>query len=198
MQEATFDGADRPVDQSSGAQVSELLGAGQKSTVTTDYTKRGIVKSVQSSYGSLVDHVFHDADGLPNQVQYGDLAKTTTDFGHDDRRRLQSVQTTRGPPSDWTSPPVNYSPAPQYGQQQPTDFQLILEDAEFLYDNVDNPVELRDWRVVERFVTHYSNVRLHSAIGYLTPADFLADRADEIFSARDAKLVVARETRRAC
>ena len=146
MQEATFDGADRPVEQSSGAQVSELLGAGQKSTVTTDYTKRGIVKSVQSSYGSLVDHVFHDADGLPNQIQYGDLAKTTTDFGHDDRRRLQSVQTTRGPPSDWTSPPVNYSPAPQYGQQQPTDFQLILEDAEFLYDNVDNPVELRDWR----------------------------------------------------
>ena len=144
IQEASFDGADRPVTQSSGAQVTELLGAGQKSTVTTDYTKRGIVKSVQSSYGSLVDHVFHDADGLPNQIEYGDLAKTTTDFGHDDRRRLQSVQTTRGPPGDWTSPPVNYSPAPS----TPTNFQLILEDAEFLYDNVDNPVELRDWRAV--------------------------------------------------
>ena len=51
-------------------------------------------------------------------------------------------------------------------------------------------------RVVDRFVTHYNNVRLHSAIGYLAPADLLADRADEIFAARDAKLEAAREARR--
>lgn len=49
-------------------------------------------------------------------------------------------------------------------------------------------------RVVERFVTYYNNVRLHSAIGYLAPSDFLADRADEIFTARDVE--AARESRR--
>ena len=50
--------------------------------------------------------------------------------------------------------------------------------------------------LVERFVEHYNNVRLHSAIGYITPADFLAGRAKQIQAARDAKLEAAREIRR--
>ena len=50
--------------------------------------------------------------------------------------------------------------------------------------------------LVERFVEHYNTVRLHSAIGYITPADFLAGRSAEIWAARDAKLEAAREARR--
>jgi len=51
-------------------------------------------------------------------------------------------------------------------------------------------------RVVERFVEHYNAVRLHSAIGYITPNDFLAGRAEAIWAARDEKLEAAREARR--
>jgi len=51
-------------------------------------------------------------------------------------------------------------------------------------------------RVVEEFVEHYNNVRLHSAIGYVTPADKLAGREDVIFAERDNKLEDARERRR--
>ena len=51
-------------------------------------------------------------------------------------------------------------------------------------------------RVVGRFVTHYNGVRLHSAIGYVTPFDMLAGRADTIHAERDRKLEQARETRR--
>ena len=51
-------------------------------------------------------------------------------------------------------------------------------------------------RVVGRFVTHYNGVRLHSAIGYVTPFDMLAGRADAIHAERDRKLEQARETRR--
>lgn len=51
-------------------------------------------------------------------------------------------------------------------------------------------------RVVGRFVTHYNGVRLHSAIGYVTPLDMLAGRADAIHAERDRKLEQARETRR--
>ena len=40
-------------------------------------------------------------------------------------------------------------------------------------------------RPVTRFVEHYNTVRLHSAIGYLTPADKLAGREEAIFAARD-------------
>jgi transposase InsO family protein len=51
-------------------------------------------------------------------------------------------------------------------------------------------------RVVSRFVDHYNGVRLHSAIGYITPNDFLAGRAKTIWAERDRKLEAAREARR--
>ena len=50
--------------------------------------------------------------------------------------------------------------------------------------------------LVARFVEHYNNVRLHSAIGYITPADFLAGRGPAIWAERDRKLSAAREERR--
>jgi putative transposase len=52
-------------------------------------------------------------------------------------------------------------------------------------------------RIVGEFVEHYNTRRLHSAIGYLAPADKLAGRQDEIFAARDRKLEAARRARQA-
>jgi transposase InsO family protein len=52
-------------------------------------------------------------------------------------------------------------------------------------------------RIVADFVAHYNTVRLHSAIGYLTPQDKLEGREKEIFDARDRKLEQARERRKA-
>jgi len=51
-------------------------------------------------------------------------------------------------------------------------------------------------RALVKFVEHYNHVRLHSALGYITPADKLAGREKEIGAARDAKLEAARERRR--
>lgn len=51
-------------------------------------------------------------------------------------------------------------------------------------------------RIVAEFVEHYNTVRLHSAIGYVTPADKLAGHEDEIWQERDRKLEAARELRR--
>jgi transposase InsO family protein len=50
--------------------------------------------------------------------------------------------------------------------------------------------------LVTRFVEHYNTVRLHSAIGYITPADFLAGRGKAIWAERDRRLEAAREVRR--
>jgi hypothetical protein len=44
-------------------------------------------------------------------------------------------------------------------------------------------------------VEHYNNVRLNSAIGYITPKDMLAGRQQEIHAERDRKLEVARKQR---
>jgi putative transposase len=50
-------------------------------------------------------------------------------------------------------------------------------------------------RIVTKFVEHYNTVRLHSAIGYVTPKDKLDGRDPDIFAARDRKLEAARERR---
>ena len=52
-------------------------------------------------------------------------------------------------------------------------------------------------RVVDSFVDHYNDVRLHSALGYITPADKLAGLESVIFAERDRKLEAARDQRRA-
>jgi len=59
------------------------------------------------------------------------------------------------------------------------------------------PLSLDDARrIVADYVEHYNHVRLHSAIGYLTPNHRLQGRHLEIFAARDRKLVEARERRK--
>jgi putative transposase len=50
-------------------------------------------------------------------------------------------------------------------------------------------------RLVEQYVSHYNNVRLHSAIGYITPQDMLAGRRQQIHAERDRKLDEARRKR---
>ena len=50
-------------------------------------------------------------------------------------------------------------------------------------------------RLIQRYVDHYNTVRLHSAIGFITPADMLAGRQKEIHHARDGKLEEARRQR---
>src|SRR6476620_4608978 len=59
--------------------------------------------------------------------------------------------------------------------------QLSLEDAR---------------RLVEGYVDHHNNVRLDSAVGYITPKDMLAGRQQEIQAERDRKLEEARKQRR--
>jgi transposase InsO family protein len=51
-------------------------------------------------------------------------------------------------------------------------------------------------RVVQQYVIHYNEVRLHSAIGYVAPHTKLAGKEKEVFAARDEKLEAAREARR--
>jgi RHS repeat-associated protein len=150
MQTTTYDGADRPVVTSTGADVAELLGGDPASSaVVTNYSARGTVRSVGSSYGALVSTVTRDADGLVQQIGYGDVAQTSTHFQYDQRRRISSVQTDRGPPALWSQVPAAYTPAPPSPSAGPTTLQLILEDTSFAYDAVDNPVEIRDWRSPE-------------------------------------------------
>jgi len=58
------------------------------------------------------------------------------------------------------------------------------------------PLSLDDARrLVAAYVAHYNTMRLHSAIGYVTPQDMLEGRQQVIFQERDRKLEAARELR---
>lgn len=60
------------------------------------------------------------------------------------------------------------------------------------------PLSLEDARrLVNRYVEHYNEVRLHSAIGYVTPRDRLDGRQQTIWQERDRKLAAARQRRKA-
>ena len=59
------------------------------------------------------------------------------------------------------------------------------------------PLSLEDARrLVVRFVEHYNAVRLHSAVGYVTPADKLLGLEPVIHAERDRKLEEGRQLRR--
>ena len=59
------------------------------------------------------------------------------------------------------------------------------------------PLSLEDARrIVADYVEHYNTVRLHSAIGYVTPQAKLEGRDKKILSERDRKLEAAREQRK--
>jgi len=51
-------------------------------------------------------------------------------------------------------------------------------------------------RQIDAYITHSNEVRLHSAIGYVTPADCLCGLVAEIHAERDRKLEAARMRRR--
>ncbi len=62
---------------------------------------------------------------------------------------------------------------------------------------VKTPLSLEDARrIVTDYVSHYNDVRLNSAVGYVTPRDRLLGNDHAIHAERDRKLVQARERRK--
>jgi hypothetical protein len=58
------------------------------------------------------------------------------------------------------------------------------------------PLSLDDARrLVSGYVDNYNNVRLNSAMGYISPKEMLAGRQREIHAERDRKLEAARKQR---
>ena len=159
--EMRYDSADREVWATTGAEHPELMavptGPGQgvaggpssASAVTTSYTRRNKTQDVSGSYGKLVQSIARTGDDLVTRIVYGDIAETATDFGYDFRRRLMTVQTYRGPPSEWSNAD-SYLPSPAPGAE-PSTFQLLLQDQEYEYDSVNNPTKITDYRIPDEW-----------------------------------------------
>lgn len=143
IQEKTFDAANRALSGTTGATSPQLMGADGESAVNVSYTRRGLVRSVGSSYGPLVVSSSHAADGRPTGTVFGDVAGSQRAYSYDAQRRLRSVQMFRASPELWTS--TGYTPASDLTQQ------LLLEDLDYSYDDVGNIVEISDWRIPDEW-----------------------------------------------
>lgn len=139
-----YDAADRVILQSTGATSPEFLVA-SASELKVDYSTRGTPKRVHGSYGELVTSVKRSADGLLEEVVYGDAAVTTARQTYNDRRWLSTSEVARASASLWASPPGNYLPVPT-PLAAPSSFQMILRDESFSYDIVGNPTAITDFR----------------------------------------------------
>lgn len=146
IKKTDFDGADRPVQMTTGATTPELSASDGTSRITQTYTRRGIVQTTGSSYGTLLTSQKIDPNGLKLECIHGDAAASTRSYSYDEQQRMKSVQTYRSTPGIWSSPPAGYS-APVNN----TTGQLLLEDTDIEYDEAGNITEITDYRIAEEW-----------------------------------------------
>jgi hypothetical protein len=92
------------------------------------YSTRGLLASIDSSYGRLISGIDWDPQDAPTRIVFGDARKTTATFVYDDRHRLSICQ-LMAPPLNGASP-IGFF-----------DFRFNS------YDAVGNPLEIEDTRI---------------------------------------------------
>jgi RHS repeat-associated protein len=199
--ETGYDSEDRVVLQTTGAASEEFLVNGE-SALSVEYSARGTVKRISGSYGELVKSVKRSADGLIEEVVYGDAASTTATQTYDARRWLSTSRVTRLAPALWDTPPADYLPAPA-PTGAPSSFQRLLRDEKFGYDIVGNPKSITDLRAhgdwpagakpVSR-VAEYDDLYRVTRVGYAystgttsTDDSFVSPFASELAGASDPR-----------
>jgi RHS repeat-associated protein len=146
-----FDAADRAKSETTGVETNSLLNASDGSSkLTFQYSKRGTRLKIGSSYGDVISDLRHAADGKITDVIYGDIGATKTHTDYDGRRRVSAVQTGRLLASLglWSTTPATITPAPGASPTDPTR-QLQLRNLTYSYDEVGNPLEIKDLRAPE-------------------------------------------------
>jgi RHS repeat-associated protein len=131
---SAYDEANRVVTRTTGMDPA-VFGLAASTYLTTHYSARGTVTSVDGSYGALLASQTFNPDGTLLQQVYGDAAKTTSDFLYNAAGRVQSVHVHR-PTGPWASS-ASYS-------KPTTNIEDDLLDLGILYDHVGNPTVITD------------------------------------------------------
>ncbi|MDD9938050.1 MAG: RHS repeat-associated core domain-containing protein, partial [Myxococcales bacterium] len=140
----TLDAANRTRTATTGVTVDELKGdhfGAPTSELRFEYTARGLVAHVDSSYGRLFDGAEYSADGLLQNTTLGDPGQTRREFTYTCRREVDTVLTNRGAAPLWS----NGDYVSGTSAQDPTQ-QISLEHAEYERDEVGNITRVLDLR----------------------------------------------------
>jgi YD repeat-containing protein len=148
VKQSTFDVIGRARRVTTGAPLLTLFGGDGTSEQRVSYTRRGLVRSVGSSYGTLLAQEKRDARGLVQDVTFGDLAQTKRSYTHNALTQVTEVTTYRAPATIWTSATSPYTVPPT--SPNPTT-QLTLEHYEFTYDVMGNLTQANDWRTASEW-----------------------------------------------
>ncbi|CAN5141189.1 hypothetical protein BH09MYX1_BH09MYX1_32750 [soil metagenome] len=139
--DVVFDLAERLTSATTGADVAQLMVNGQSAT-SFNYTARGVLGGIGSSYGDLAGAMTYDASGQPLSVVYHDRALTTGSTHYDARRRVDHYQLLRGPSANWSDSVSN-------GETIPTK----LADDAFHYDAAGDLHGIDDLRAASEWST---------------------------------------------
>jgi RHS repeat-associated protein len=132
-----FDLGDRLIKRRTPTVTGALLVNGE-SAETFDYSDRGLLKTVGSSYGTLASGFYYSPNGSLRELTYGDAASTRAGLGYDSRDRLWLYWLVR-----WAAP-IWSSPTPFYSTPGSDTTQLDLAYYYFQYDKVGNPIQIDD------------------------------------------------------
>ena len=142
---SAFDVAGRVISATTGADVPQLTFGG--STVSYQYSARGVVRSIDSSYGPLITASTLDADGAPLTKTYGDVASTKATITYDARRRTAAFDLSRAAPAFWSGTPV----APYTKPPATTTQQTVLAKYVLGYDELSRPSSVEDQAVATQW-----------------------------------------------
>ena len=151
-----YDGLNRPVSESSGADVAALLGVDMlgggtnagESLVTATYSARGVMASVQGSFGTVVASNVVDADGAPLTAVFGDAAGTTVANCYDGKRQLSQLSISRNAALPSCAHAAIGAPSAPAKTAQ-----TVLVNDTFTRDAVGNPLTIGDGRVAAEWET---------------------------------------------
>jgi RHS repeat-associated protein len=142
---AVYDYGNRLTSESTGADAPELLVNG-KSTVTTDYNVRGLVKDVTSDYGTLIASFKYDTDGDVLSQVYGDAGSTTSTMWYETTgtKHLKRALLARGDSSGGSAGFTGFGTvgggAGLTIPAGPSTAAMTLSDTTSTYDRVGNPL----------------------------------------------------------
>jgi len=122
-----YDQGDRIIRRTTGADVPELL-MGGSSEERYNYSPRGLVSGIDSSYGTIIKSKTYNPDGAPTRIVYGDSRATAANFGYDIRHRLTLYQLI-APKGSFPLPIGHF------------DYRISN------YDDVGNPLVIEDLRI---------------------------------------------------